>query len=57
VVSDDDPYCTLDRALGFADVLGAGVVRVGTLGHVNVASGVGAWPAGRALVDDLERTL
>ncbi|WP_092387453.1 RBBP9/YdeN family alpha/beta hydrolase [Curtobacterium sp. YR515] len=57
VVSDDDPYCTLDRAVAFADVLGAGVVRVGALGHVNVASGVGAWPTGRALVDDLERTL
>ncbi|WP_416394605.1 MULTISPECIES: RBBP9/YdeN family alpha/beta hydrolase [unclassified Curtobacterium] len=57
VVSDDDPYCTVDRALVFADALGADVVRVGALGHVNVASGIGAWPAGRALVEDFERTL
>ncbi|WP_031260920.1 RBBP9/YdeN family alpha/beta hydrolase, partial [Curtobacterium sp. B18] len=57
VVSDDDPYCTVDRALVFADALGADVVRVGALGHVNVASGIGAWPTGRALVEDFERTL
>jgi len=50
VVSDDDPYCSADRALVFADAMGADVVRVGALGHVNVASGVGAWPAGRELL-------
>ncbi|WP_282820034.1 RBBP9/YdeN family alpha/beta hydrolase [Curtobacterium flaccumfaciens] len=50
VVSDDDPYCSADRALVFAEAMGADVVRVGALGHVNVASGVGAWPAGRELL-------
>ncbi|UXN24790.1 alpha/beta hydrolase [Curtobacterium flaccumfaciens] len=50
VVSDDDPYCSADRALLFAEAMGAEVVRVGALGHVNVASGVGAWPAGRELL-------
>lgn len=50
VVSDDDPYCNTDRALVFADAMSADVVRVGALGHVNVASGVGAWPAGRELL-------
>ncbi|MBA8990170.1 hypothetical protein FHW23_001416 [Curtobacterium pusillum] len=57
VVSDDDPYCSADRAVAFAGALGADVVRVGALGHVNVASGIGSWPAGRALLEDFERTL
>ncbi|WIE66475.1 alpha/beta fold hydrolase [Curtobacterium sp. MCLR17_036] len=57
VVSDDDPYCSVDRATAFARTLGATVLRVGALGHVNVASGVGAWPAGRSLLDDLEDAL
>ncbi|MBT2503823.1 alpha/beta hydrolase [Curtobacterium sp. ISL-83] len=57
VVSDDDPYCSLDRALGFARVLGAQPVRVGAAGHVNVASGLGEWRAGRALLAAFERTL
>ncbi len=57
VVSDDDPYCTADRALAFAETMGAAVLRVGPLGHVNVASGVGAWPAGRELLDAFEQRL
>lgn len=54
VVSDDDPYCSADRALVFAEAMGADVVRVGALGHVNVASGVGDWPAGRELLRAFE---
>lgn len=57
VVSDDDPYCSVERAVGFAETLGSGVRRVGPLGHVNVGSGIGAWPSGRALLDDFVRTL
>lgn len=57
VVSDDDPYCTAERALAFAETMGAAALRVGPLGHVNVASGVGAWPAGRELLDAFEQTL
>ncbi len=53
VVSDDDPYCSADRALGFARTMGAEVARVGRQQHVNVASGVGAWPEGRRLLDAL----
>ncbi|WP_323749825.1 RBBP9/YdeN family alpha/beta hydrolase [Curtobacterium sp. VKM Ac-1376] len=54
VVSDDDPYCSAARATEFAAAMGAEVVRVGALGHVNVASGVGAWPWGRALLQRFE---
>lgn len=57
IVSDDDPYCSADRAIEFARALGARAVRVGPLGHVNVASGVGGWAPGRALLDDFERSL
>lgn len=57
VVSDDDPYCSADRALAFADVLGARVLRVGNRQHVNVASGVGAWPEGRHLLDGFAESL
>ncbi|PZF59569.1 serine hydrolase family protein [Curtobacterium sp. MCSS17_008] len=51
VVSDDDPYCSVDRAEHFATVLGARTLRVGARQHVNVASGVGAWDEGRRLLD------
>ena len=35
-----------------AAVLGSDVERVGAHGHVNIASGVGDWPAGRTLLED-----
>ncbi|ROP58708.1 hypothetical protein EDF19_3741 [Curtobacterium sp. PhB115] len=57
VVSDDDPYCTPERAIAFAEAIGATTLRVGALGHVNVASGIGSWPTGRSLLDDFEATL
>lgn len=50
VASTDDPYCSTDRAVLFADTLGATFVDAGALGHINVASGLGAWPAGRELL-------
>lgn len=55
VVSDDDPYCAADRALAFASTLGATVHRIGAAQHVNVAAGVGAWEAGRALLGTIDR--
>jgi len=57
VISDDDPYCSAARALQFARTLGAEPVRVGRRGHVNVASGVGDWADGRALLEGFEATL
>lgn len=55
VVSEDDPYCSAARAATFASALGARVLRVGERQHVNVASGVGAWPEGRRLLDGFVR--
>jgi uncharacterized protein len=54
VVSDDDPFCPLDTAIGMARRAGSTVLRVGALGHVNVAAGVGAWPEGRSLLAAFE---
>ncbi|WP_123703865.1 alpha/beta hydrolase [Curtobacterium sp. PhB130] len=57
VVSDDDPYCTSERAEEMAARLGADVRRIGSHGHVNIASGVGDWPDGRALLEEFSRGL
>jgi hypothetical protein len=57
VVSDDDPYCSAERARAFAATLGATVLPVGQRGHVNVASGVGGWADGRALLEEFDGSL
>jgi predicted alpha/beta hydrolase family esterase len=51
VASRTDPYMRFDRAAGFAEAWGAGLVDLGDAGHVNVESGHGPWPEGFHLVD------
>ena len=53
VASADDMYISLERAKGYADAWGSRFVDVGSLGHINSASGLGAWPAGYALLGEL----
>jgi len=53
VGASDDPYCDAQRAREMARHWGAGYVDAGRLGHINSESGVGDWPAGRALLDQL----
>lgn len=53
VASSDDEYCTVDRAKTFATAWGSRYVEIGPAGHINSASGLGAWPVGRSLLDDL----
>jgi predicted alpha/beta hydrolase family esterase len=53
VASRDDPFVTIDRARLFAQAWGSRLVDAGAAGHLNAASGLGAWPRGRALVDGL----
>jgi predicted alpha/beta hydrolase family esterase len=57
IASRDDPFVTLDRARAFAAAWGAAFVDAGTCAHINAASGLGDWPAGRrhleALLDRL----
>jgi serine hydrolase len=50
VASDDDPYCTPAAASRMAGAWGVPVINAGAHGHLNTASGIGAWPAGRDLL-------
>ncbi|MDA8454915.1 alpha/beta hydrolase [Acidovorax sp. GBBC 3334] len=50
VGSQDDPYCTLERARDLASAWGAGFVDAGARGHLNAASGLGDWAEGHALL-------
>ncbi|MFC8190350.1 RBBP9/YdeN family alpha/beta hydrolase [Cellulomonas sp. NPDC057328] len=53
VASHDDPFATFAHSVAVADSLGATLVDAGHVGHVNAGSGLGDWPAGRALLDEL----
>lgn len=50
VVSDDDPYALPGWVRDLAAVWGAEVAAIGAAGHVNGASGLGAWPQGREVL-------
>jgi predicted alpha/beta hydrolase family esterase len=52
VASGNDPYGTIRYAQLRAGQWGAQLIEAGDLGHVNAASGLGAWPAGRAMLAD-----
>ena len=51
--SNDDPYCSFARAQQFADAWGSTFVDCGSKGHINAESGLGDWPEGRALLNQL----
>ena len=53
VGSQDDPYCSLERAAALAEAWGSRFVDAGACGHINAASGLGDWPEGHALLDSL----
>jgi predicted alpha/beta hydrolase family esterase len=53
VTSSDDPYCGPERAQAMARDWGARQASIGPRGHINGESGLGDWPAGRALLDTL----
>jgi predicted alpha/beta hydrolase family esterase len=53
LASHDDPNCSFERAQGFAEAWGSSLVDMGNAGHVNADSGLGDWPQGRALLDEL----
>jgi uncharacterized protein len=55
LASADDPFTTLKRSRAFARAWGAVSVSVGALGHINTASGIGAWSEGRCWLDTLVR--
>lgn len=51
VASADDPYGSVEHAAGCAQDWRAGFIQLGPLGHINEASGVGAWPEGTRLLE------
>jgi uncharacterized protein len=53
VASTDDEWVDLERAKEFAEAWGSRLVTVGAHGHLNSASGLGDWPEGRALLEEL----
>ncbi|MDD2545809.1 MAG: alpha/beta fold hydrolase [Burkholderiaceae bacterium] len=53
VGSQNDPYCSPERAQAWAADWGARWVDGGVAGHLNAASGLGDWPAGHALLHTL----
>ena len=55
VASDDDVYASRERAETFARAWGSRFVGLSGVGHINSDSGLGDWPDGRALLDDLLR--
>lgn len=53
VASTNDQYVSVERARGFAEAWGSRLVIVGDAGHINSQSGLGDWPAGFALLQEL----
>ncbi len=53
--SQNDPYCSLERAKVFASDWGSEFVDYGARGHINADSGLGDWPEGRALLAGLSQ--
>lgn len=50
IVSDNDPYCSLERAREFADAWKADLEIVRGGGHINTDAGFGPWPEGWQMV-------
>jgi len=50
VFSQNDEWVTPARARQFAEAWGSELVDIGAAGHINAASGYGAWPAGLELL-------
>jgi predicted alpha/beta hydrolase family esterase len=57
VVSDDDTYAPRERAEAFARARGSRFVGLSGIGHINSDSGLGEWPEGRAVLDELLRAV
>src|SRR6478609_10395528 len=53
VASHDDPYCRFERARLFATAWGSRLVDHGNSGHINAESGLGSWPEGHLLLQEL----
>ncbi len=50
VASNDDPWVSIARARYFAGNWGSEFIDIGKAGHINAASGYGAWPEGLSIL-------
>jgi hypothetical protein len=55
VTSSDDPYGSAERSAALPRDWGAERIDIGPCGHINGESGLGDWPAGRALLERLRQ--
>ena len=53
IAASDDPHCEASHSRRMAADWGARFIDAGARGHLNAESGLGDWPEGRALLDDL----
>ncbi len=51
IASTTDPYLSLEKAKAWAMIWGSQFINLGDVGHINVASGFGAWPQGIELFE------
>lgn len=56
VASTNDPWMTLENAQSWADHWESLLINIGEAGHINVASGFGAWPQGLAIFENLYKS-
>ena len=54
IASTNDPYGGVAYAEERAAIWGSDLVNIGAAGHINSASGLGAWPAGHILLQQLK---
>ena len=55
IAANDDPYCKASRSQQLARDWGARFVDAGKGGHLNAESGLGDWPEGRQLLNDISK--
>ncbi|MEJ1163113.1 alpha/beta hydrolase [Variovorax sp. CCNWLW186] len=55
IAANDDPYCDARRSRQMADDWGARFVDTGAGGHLNAESGLGDWPEGRQLLNEISK--
>lgn len=53
VASNNDPFCPVRLAGGYARAWGSEFIRLNDAGHINVDSGHGPWPLGWSLLEFL----
>lgn len=56
VASTNDPWMTLDNAYKWAEHWDSHFINIGAAGHINVASGFGAWPKGLEIFESLRQS-